>query len=340
MALRKGVKKIRVGIIGLGNHGEKIVSAVLKSKNLELNACCHYKKDEAKKFAEKYKCRYFNNLKTMAFDKDIDAIAIVTPNHLHFQQLKTCIAASKHIFVEKPITNTLKEAKTIIDQCKNKRLVLMVGHNYRRNGYVRKIKEVLDKKIIGDMVSAEINISHSGGLRFTKNDWRFHRDNCPGGPLIMLGVHAAEVCNYLFGGAKRVVAIVKRLYASTTAEDTSSVLVELKNGGVVHLCNNYNTPQTHLMRVTGTRGILEYDKRSRLLTLRGSDIGRAFGAVTRLAFAETDTFLEEMEDFARSILNRKSPETGGREAWNALAIIEAALESYKSKRFITVKKFK
>ncbi|MBI5401569.1 Gfo/Idh/MocA family oxidoreductase [Candidatus Wolfebacteria bacterium] len=337
---RKNVKKIRLGIVGLGNHGGKIAAAILKSKNLVLGACCHYKRDEARRFAGKYKCRYFDNLKTMAFDENIDAVAIVTPNHLHFDQLKLCISAGKHIFVEKPITNTLEEAKKIIGQCRKKGLVLMVGHNYRRNGYVRKIGELVDKKTIGEVVSAEINISHGGGMKFTKDDWRYHKYLCPGGPLIMVGIHAAEISNYLFGNAKQVSAIVKKLYAPMQAEDTSGVLIELERGGVVYLCNNYNTPQMHFIRVMGTMGVLEYNKNNNLLTLRGPDRNCASGGVRDIKFSNVDTFLEEMEDFGTSISNKKNPETGAQEAWDALAIVEAALESYKSKRFITVKKLK
>ncbi|MBU1179860.1 Gfo/Idh/MocA family oxidoreductase [Patescibacteria group bacterium] len=331
-------QRVKIGIVGIGGYGKKLTDAISRAKNLELAACCHPKKETAEECAEKYRCRPFCDFEEMLKDEKINGVIIATPNHLHCEQIKACARNKKNIFVEKPITNKLEEAEEVIRECENKDIIMMVGHNFRRGDAMRKMKQYIDNKKIGDFVSAEINISHSGGMKFDKNQWRYYRDKCPGGPLIMAGVHAAELSNYFFGPAKRVVARVKNLYAPTETEDTSMLLLELESGGVVYICNNYNVPATYFLRVYGTKGILEYNYYKKTLTIQAEDTNREQGAIESIDFKQNDTILEQLEEFGSCILGGKKPETDGKAAFNALAIVEAALLSQKENKFIEVKK--
>ncbi len=330
-------KKISLGIIGVGGQGEKIVNTILKTTNLKLAACFHYKKEKAEEFAKKYNCEPFDNLKKMLTDNEIKGVIIATPNHLHYKQIRECLKYKKHIFVEKPITNKLSEAAEVVKEARRKKLILMVGHNVRRNDAIRKIKQLMDSGKIGKLVSAEMNLSHAGGMKISQNNWRFYKEKCPGGPLIMLGIHMVDVSNYLFGEAKRVVSRVKRLYAPTETEDTCLLLVELRLGGIVYLCSNYNVPLTYFIRVYGTKGILEFNRNQGQITFQGMDIERKPCPLEYITYKENDTFLEEMEEFGNCIFYNKKPETGGPEAFNALAIIEAALESQNKNKLIEIK---
>src|SRR3989339_1984399 len=184
-------KKIKIALIGVRGHGEKIASAILKSQNLELFACFHLKREVAAEYGEKYNCRSFDKLEDMLGLDEVEAVAIATPNYLHYEHMKICLKNKKNIFVEKPITNDLKTAREIIKECKRKKIILFVGHNFRRNSAIRKIKELMEKNKIGELVSAEINLSHGGGMKLTNSDWRYWSKNCPGGSLMMLGVHVA-----------------------------------------------------------------------------------------------------------------------------------------------------
>ena len=332
-------KIVNLGLIGLGGQGEKIASAILACKNLKLVACCHFEKEIADDYAKKYGCLAFISFKKMLQNPLVEAVVIATPNYLHYSQMKLCIAAKKHIFVEKPMTNNCKEAKEIVKQCNASKLVLMVGHNFRREGAIRKMKELIDKGKIGKFVSAEINISHSGGLKFTKDNWRFYQKKCPGGPLIMLGSHAIDTSNYLFGEAKKVAAFIKKLYASTQTPDTSIILAELKSGGLAYICNNYNMPGTHFVKAYGTKGILYFDKNQGVLSFQGEDIDKNPCSLKSIQYKQVNTLQEELEEFGTCILKGKAPETDATAALQVLSVIEAAEESQKKNKFIAVKSF-
>ena len=195
----------------------------------------------------------------------------------------------------------------------------------------------MEKNKIGELVSAEINLSHGGGMKLTNSDWRYWSKNCPGGSLMMLGVHVADISNYLFGPAKKVAAFTKNLFAPIKNNDSSSMLLELKSGKVIYICNNYNTSATFFVKVYGTKGIIEYNRNFKTLTFQGSDIDRKAVPVEFIEFSEIDTILEEIEEFGNCILGQGKIETGGHEAYDALAIIEAALSSSRKGKFIDIK---
>lgn len=324
---------IKIGIIGIGGYGEKLAKALSKVKNAAISACFHPDPEKAKIFAATVNCRPYNKLESMLVDSDIQAVVIATPNHLHYEEIKLAIKYKKHIFVEKPITNSLEEAKEIINECEKDNLILMVGHNFRRGNAIRKMKAALHEGKIGNFVSAEMNLSHSGGMKLTSERWRFYEDKCPGGSLMMLGIHAADTSNYLFGQALGVAARIKRQYSPAKVPDTALLLLELENGGVAYICSNYNIPATNFIKIYGTNGVLEYDYYAKALILRGMDNLGKTPPPEVISYEDNDTIFEEMEEFVNCMQNNSQPETGGKEAYEALAIVSAALESQKNNTF-------
>jgi UDP-N-acetylglucosamine 3-dehydrogenase len=328
-------QKINVALIGIGNFGQKLADTIKKTENLNLRACFHEKIEKAEEFALKNGCKAFSDTEEM-FKENFEAVIIATPNHLHGKYAMLAIEKNKHLFIEKPIANGINEAEQILNEAERKNIIVMVGHNARRNTAIRKIKEMIDNGKMGKLVSAEINMSHGGGMKFTSDNWRFHKNNCPGGPLIMLGSHAADISNYLFGPAKSVCAAVKNLYAPTEAEDTSMVVLELKMGGLVYLANNYNTPTTYYIRIFGTNGILEYNKNLDTLSFQGPDNGREPASLQKMEFLKNDTILEELKEFGECVLDGKKPETSGKEGLEALKIINAALLSAREQKTVSI----
>lgn len=317
--------KVKIGLVGVRGFGKKITAAILKSSNLELVACFHSDKTVADEYAGKHGSHAFSDFEQFLSSPEIQAVALITPNHLHYEQLKACIRAGKHIFVEKPITNKVSEAEEILREIKEKNLILMVGHNMRRNNAIRVMKKLIDEGKIGKIVSGEINMSHAGGMKQTPETWRYYKDKCPGGPLTMLGTHAAEISNYLLGPAKNTKGILKKLYTPTETEDTSAMLLDLENGGYCYIANNYNHPGTHFVRVYGTKGILEYNRNLESLTFQGRDIDKKPLKLKNILFEKNDMLLEEIEEFGRCILDNKIPETSGKEAVEVLKIVESVL---------------
>src|SRR3989442_8181992 len=81
----------------------------------------------------------------------IDAVAVVTPVRTHFELAKAALQNGKHVFVEKPFTSTTQQAEELIELAERKNLKIMVDHTFLFTGAVRKIRELIDEGVLGDL---------------------------------------------------------------------------------------------------------------------------------------------------------------------------------------------
>ena len=79
--------KINIGLIGVRGFGQKIASAILDSPKFNLLQCYHYDQDVCQEYAEKYSCASANSLDELMSNKQLDAVGIITPNYLHYEQV-------------------------------------------------------------------------------------------------------------------------------------------------------------------------------------------------------------------------------------------------------------
>ncbi|QSS96805.1 Gfo/Idh/MocA family protein [Psychroflexus sp. ALD_RP9] len=122
---------LKVGVLGSGHLG-KIHLRLLKASNkYELVGFFDPNKETAEKVSKEFGYKNFETLNDLI--KTVDVIDIVTPTLAHFEVAKQCIEAGKHIFIEKPITNTVKEAEQLIDLAKKYQVKGQVGHVERFN---------------------------------------------------------------------------------------------------------------------------------------------------------------------------------------------------------------
>lgn len=122
---------LKVGVLGSGHLG-KIHLGLLKASNkYELVGFFDPNKETAEKVSKEFGYKNFETLNDLI--KTVDVIDIVTPTLAHFEVAKQCIEAGKHIFIEKPITNTVKEAEQLIDLAKKYQVKGQVGHVERFN---------------------------------------------------------------------------------------------------------------------------------------------------------------------------------------------------------------
>tara|TARA_B100001057_G_scaffold106499_1_gene104140 strand:+ start:601 stop:1578 length:978 start_codon:yes stop_codon:yes gene_type:complete len=179
------LKNNQIGIIGVGYWGTNIVN-VLQKIGVK-NIYCHDKisnnlKEIKKKFP-KVKIEY-NYKKFLNYKHDGVIIAINTNSH--FQVAKDCLNKGFNIFVEKPVTNSIKKLKYLDRLAKSKNLFILGGYIYFYNDYIRYIKKILKKKYLGKIYYASCERLNLGPVR---NDINSAWD---------LSSHDIAICNYLF----------------------------------------------------------------------------------------------------------------------------------------------
>jgi predicted dehydrogenase len=224
-------------------------------------------------------------------------------------------------------------------------VILSVGHSARRLKGNRKIKEIIDSGAIGKLVMAECNFSNDRSLELTPDKWRWYKDKSPGGPLVQLAVHHADTLNYLFGPAKTVTCMAKRLYTPAEIEDVTMTVLEMESGQLCYIGSNWASQGTFFTNVYGMEANLYFtldfnfwqrsdivDQHSQLeIQHRGSSEHK------QVPLERGDMFREQLEEFADCIRGKRSPEVGGQDGIAALAIVYAALRSAESGRVVALK---
>ncbi|MEQ8203208.1 MAG: Gfo/Idh/MocA family oxidoreductase [Smithellaceae bacterium] len=143
---------LKVGIIGYGYWGPNIVRNFSSANGSTVAMVCDMRTQSLDKVKKAYpQVRVTNDSDALIRDPDIDAVAIITPVFTHYELAKKALEAGKSIFVEKPFTSTIAEAEDLIEIAEKKNLKIMVDHTFLYTGAVRKIKQLLDEGVLGDI---------------------------------------------------------------------------------------------------------------------------------------------------------------------------------------------
>src|SRR5262245_47341774 len=128
---------LRVAALGMGWWSDVLADAVKRSKELELVACFTRSEDKRRAFAAKYNCRAAASYEEILKDPSIEAIVNTTPNNVHLETTLAAAEAGKHVFLDKPIANTVREARAIAEACERAGVVLALGDQRRRGRQFR-----------------------------------------------------------------------------------------------------------------------------------------------------------------------------------------------------------
>jgi len=156
---------VRLALVGIGSWSTVIADGVHRSKKAKLVTCFTRTPEKRMAYSKKYGCDQEESYEAVLKRSDVDGVILTTPNLVHPEQAFLAAAHGKHIFVEKPLANTMADGRKMIDACKKAGVVLMVGHDIRRLKGFRKAKEIIDQGIIGKPTMVEANFSNNLGFR-------------------------------------------------------------------------------------------------------------------------------------------------------------------------------
>ena len=315
-------KKVRIGQVGIANHGRTIVNALRDSGNLQLVSCFDIDSDATKRVAAEFGARAASGYDDLVSDSTIDAVALVTPNHLHAEEVRKAVEAGKHIFVEKPIGNTVDEARVMVKLARDAKLILMVGHNTRRRLVFRRAKKLLEEGRIGKIVAVEANLSRPAGLQPGLPAWKADPKTCALLPMMQLGIHLVDAVEYLLGPVEKVSCFAANIAMPNRALDSTAAILQLRSGVPVSLSSYYVSADAYYLRIYGTNGTLHcFPLRLRLDVL---EKGEPKESIEEDYSSEgAGSYILQMREFGECIVQGKRPETGGEEGLRALAVISA-----------------
>jgi predicted dehydrogenase len=221
---------INIGVIGYGYWGPNIVRNFSTLEETRVLAVCDGNQEAMNRARKIYpQITVTRDCDDILTSPEIDAVAVITPVSTHFELAKRALENGKHVFVEKPFTATVAQAEELINLAERNKLTIMVDHTFIFTGAVRKIKQLIDEKVLGDLYyydSVRVNL----GL--------FQRDV---NVIWDLAPHDFAVMDYLIDEEPAAVAACGKAHVNGM-EDTAYVTVHFNNNMIAHFNVNWLSP--------------------------------------------------------------------------------------------------
>lgn len=318
------MEPLRVASIGLGWWGG-VLAEKAAAGGLDVARCFARSAESREAFGEAHGARPAESYEEILADPDVEAVLIATPHSTHADLVVQAAAAGKHVFCDKPFTLTVAEAKRATAAAAEAGIVLQVGHNRRRQPANRRLKQMIDDGELGMVHYAEANLSYPKGLD-PRGGWRGDPSESPAGGMTGLGVHMADTLIYLLGKPMRVSAFSRRTIGVGKLDDVTTANLEFENGALAYLATSMVIPDIARTAVWGTKAAAmnEWDGAQFSVQMSGEK------AITEQPVEVFDTVQDELEEFATNVRTGSTPETGGPEATEVIAVLEGVVESSKA----------
>ncbi len=323
---------VRVASLGMGWWSDVLADATGRANGIEIVSCYTRSEDKRNAFAEKYNCAAASSYEEILEDDSIQGIINTTPNNVHLETTKQAAEAGKHVFLDKPIANSVGEGMEITKICRDAGVKLSIGFQRRREIQFRWVHEKIKNGDFGFIVNAEANISRDRLGAFEEGHWRYTAEGMPGGVMLQIGPHYVDVMEMLMGPITEVSGMLSQLALPGDNPDVASLVMRHECGALSTLNACYaSAGENYVMNIYGKKASAFYDLTNGMYYLEQGD-----KEAKKMDFEMNDTLAEQMEEFGECIRTGDDPEVGGEWASRSLAVIRAGVKSANERRVVTI----
>jgi len=251
---------INFAIVGCGRIAQRHAEHI--SKRGKLVAVCDIVQEKAVQLAADYGTKAYTNFADMlANEKDIDVIAVCSPNGLHAQHSIDGLKAGFHVLCEKPMGLTVKECGEMIQTAEraNKRLFAIKQNRY--NPPVAAVKDLIDTGKLGNVLSVQLSCFWNRNTDYYANSWKGTK-HLDGGTLFTQFSHFIDLLYWLIGDVEDVAAYMGNFahQGIIEFEDTGVVILKFTNGAigtVNYTVNSYDKNMEGSLTIFGDKGTIK-----------------------------------------------------------------------------------
>jgi predicted dehydrogenase len=328
---------IRIGVIGYGYWGPNLVRNFAETESAVVAAVADLDPKRLELVQRRHPAaRTTTRFQDLLEDPTIDAIAVATPVKTHFELGMAALKAGKHLWLEKPMTETSLQARKLVDEADKRNLVLLVDHTFTYTGAVRRMCEIIRSGELGRVYyydSVRVNL----GL--------FQRDVSV---ISDLAVHDFAILDAILGEHPVAVSASGINHFPGTPENLAFITLFYDSGTIAHMNVSWLAPvKVRQILVGGSRKMILYDDLEPSEKLKVYDKGVSFtddpreiqemrvgyrtGDMWAPKLATSEALHVESEHFVDCIRNGKVPETDGRLGLRVVELIEAATSSMRGR---------
>jgi len=301
------MRKIRIGVVGLGRLGSIHAKIYSTLENVELAGICDSNENIARNTAETLKTNWSCDYKKL-LDNNLDAVSIVTPTAFHYETAKFFLQNKIHVLIEKPITRTLKEAGDLIKIAAKNRLIIQVGHVERFNSAIQAIEKLSNKPRF-------IEVHRLGPFTPRVKDV---------GVVLDLMIHDIDI---VMGLTKSKVKSIDSLGMKilTDYEDIANARIRFQNGTVCDLtASRVTSDSMRKIRIFQDDCYISIDYMTQEALIYKKINGQIVSE--KIDIQKEAPLQKELASFIDCVANNRKPVVSGKEAYEALKV---ALEILK-----------
>jgi predicted dehydrogenase len=329
------MKKLNFAVFGCGFWSNFQIPGWLELDGVELKAVYNRTLSKAETVAAKFGgVKAYDDPAKLLDEEELDFVDIITDVDTHFKFTEMAAAKGYDVVCQKPMAPSLEIARNLLKSCQDNHVKLFINENFKFQAPIRKVKEVMNSRIIGDPFKARVSFCSAFPV-FENQPFLAELEFFI---LTDIGSHILDICRYLFGDAKSLYCKTKRVNPKIKGEDVANVFMEMKNGIHCYTEMSYASvlerevfPQT-LVLVEGSKGSIKLDANFELkvTTPRGTTSEIIKPVLYPWIDPEYAVVHSSIVDAQRDILNGlrggRSENTGE----NNLKTVELVFGSYES----------
>lgn len=259
---------ITVGVVGLG-LGRHFVAANAQLPAVKRLVICDPDTERLAEMRQAFPqiAEAYTDLDTMLEREDIDAVNIVTPDHLHRPQVERCLEAGCHVLQTKPLATTLDDARAIVRAVEASDRIVMVAHERRFRSLSKAVKSLVVEGKLGDIIHVRSDQVGDKRAQFAKSPW-YASPEAGRSAIVGTGIHDVDLIRFLVDRPIEMVAAFSNRLGDLDfpLSKTTVALYQFEGGTIGEAMVSYETRwprgprQGNLFRLIGTEGIVVDNK--------------------------------------------------------------------------------
>ncbi|MGZ4113398.1 MAG: Gfo/Idh/MocA family protein [Tumebacillaceae bacterium] len=249
---------IRIGVIGLGAIGERLIEGFQRNQHLQVVAVCDALETRAAQVAEQLGgIAWYTSHQDLLAGTDVDLVYVAVPPKFHHAVVLDALAANKHILCEKPLANSLNEAAEMLATAKQACVVTAMNFPMNYHGAVPAFEKLLREGYIGKLERIEFKMHFPQWPRaWQQNAWVAGREQ--GGYVLEVGVHFIQMMQRVFGSITRVKSQLEFPSDPQACEIGIEAQLELADGTPIYIDGKSQVQGEELISLTafGDKGQL------------------------------------------------------------------------------------
>jgi UDP-N-acetylglucosamine 3-dehydrogenase len=304
------MRKLNVAVVGAGFWGKNHVRVFSNLNQANLLAVCDTDERRAKDISGKYHVQSFTKVEKLVNAKEIDALSICTPTTTHFSIAYRALEEGKHVLIEKPMVSTSEEAQQLITQAANQDVHIMVGFIERFNPGVQRVKALIRKGDLGEVI-----------LAFSKRVGRWPERIGDVGVVKDTAIHDIDLMRFIFEQDPQTI-YARMGSLNHRFEDYCHIVLSFNGLQTGFVEANWLTPRKiRALTVTGGEAVATLNYLTQELVIE--DVHK----MVKPYHAWEEPLALELQEFVSSILHDRLPLVTGWDGLKALQITEAAMMS-------------